>query len=103
TLYTDIDGHFPNHHPDPTEEKNLVDLRKLVLDEGLDFGLAFDGDGDRLGALDGKGRVVWGDQLLSILAAPVLKAEPGATIIADVKASQMLYDRIAELGGKPLM
>jgi phosphomannomutase len=103
TLYTDIDGNFPNHHPDPTEEKNLLDLRKLVLDKGLDFGLAFDGDGDRLGAIDGKGRVVWGDQLLSILAAPVLKAEPGATIIADVKASQMLYDRIAELGGRPLM
>jgi phosphomannomutase len=103
TLFTDIDGHFPNHHPDPTEEKNLADLRKLVADEGLDFGLAFDGDGDRLGAVDGMGRVVWGDQLLSILAVPVLKAEPGATIIADVKASQMLYDRIAELGGKPLM
>jgi phosphomannomutase len=103
TLYTDIDGNFPNHHPDPTEEKNLLDLRKLVLDKGLDFGLAFDGDADRLGAIDGEGRVVWGDQLLSILAAPVLKAEPGAVIIADVKASQMLYDRIAELGGTPLM
>jgi len=103
TLYTDIDGNFPNHHPDPTEEKNLLDLRRLVLDKQLDFGLAFDGDADRLGAIDGEGRVVWGDQLLSILAAPVLKAEPGAVIIADVKASQMLYDRIAELGGKPLM
>ncbi len=103
TLYTEIDGNFPNHHPDPTEEKNLLDLRKLVLENGLDFGLAFDGDADRLGAIDGKGRVVWGDQLLGILAEPVLKAEPGATIIADVKASQMLYDRIAELGGTPLM
>jgi phosphomannomutase len=103
TLYTEIDGRFPNHHPDPTEEKNLLDLRKLVLDKGLDFGLAFDGDADRLGAIDGQGRVVWGDQLLSILAAPVLKAQPGATIIADVKASQALYDRIAELGGTPLM
>jgi len=103
TLYTDIDGNFPNHHPDPTEEKNLLDLRRLVLDKQLDFGLAFDGDADRLGAIDGEGRVVWGDQLLSILAAPVLKAEPGAVIIADVKASQMLYDRIAELGGTPLM
>ncbi len=103
TLYTEIDGNFPNHHPDPTEEKNLLDLRKLVLGKGLDFGLAFDGDADRLGAIDGEGRVVWGDQLLSILAVPVLKAEPGAVIIADVKASQMLYDRIAELGGTPLM
>jgi phosphomannomutase len=103
TLYTEVDGRFPNHHPDPTEEKNLADLKKLVLDKGLDFGLAFDGDGDRIGAVDGKGRVIWGDQLLAILAEPVLRAEPGATIIADVKASQALYDRIAELGGKPLM
>ena len=103
TIFTDIDGTFPNHHPDPTEEKNLVDLKALVAEHGLDFGLAFDGDGDRLGAIDGEGRVVWGDQLLSILAEPVLRAEPGATIIGDVKASQMLYDRIAELGGTPLM
>lgn len=103
TLYTDIDGNFPNHHPDPTEEKNLADLKALVAEENLDFGLAFDGDGDRVGAIDGEGRVVWGDQLLSILAVPVLRKDPGATIIADVKASQMLYDRIAELGGEPLM
>ena len=102
-LYTDVDGRFPNHHPDPTEEKNLADLKALVIEKGLDFGIAFDGDGDRIGAIDGKGRVIWGDQLLAILAEPVLRAEPGATIIADVKASQALYDRIAELGGKPLM
>jgi phosphomannomutase len=102
-LFTDVDGNFPNHHPDPTEEKNLADLKKLVADKKLDFGLAFDGDGDRIGAIDGEGRVIWGDQLLSILAVPVLKELPGATIIADVKASQMLYDRIAELGGTPLM
>jgi len=102
-LYTEIDGSFPNHHPDPTEEKNLVDLKKLVAEKGLDFGIAFDGDADRIGAIDGQGRVVWGDQILSILAEPVLRAEPGSTIIADVKASQALYDRIAELGGKPLM
>ena len=103
TIFTDIDGTFPNHHPDPTEEKNLSDLKKLVADNKLDFGLAFDGDGDRIGAVDGLGRVVWGDQILSILAEPVLKALPGATIIADVKASQALYDRVAELGGEPLM
>lgn len=103
TIFTDVDGRFPNHHPDPTEEKNLVDLKKLVADKGLDFGLAFDGDGDRIGAIDGAGRVVWGDQLLSILAEPVLKELPGATIIADVKASQYLFDRVAELGGKPVM
>jgi phosphomannomutase len=103
TIFTEVDGTFPNHHPDPTEEKNLADLKRLVAEKQLDFGLAFDGDGDRLGAIDGQGRVVWGDQLLSILAEPVLREVPGATIIADVKASQALYDRIAELGGTPLM
>lgn len=102
-LFTDVDGDFPNHHPDPTDEKNLVDLRRVVAEQKLDFGIAFDGDGDRIGAIDGEGRVVWGDQLLAILAEPVLRELPGATIIADVKASQALYDRIAELGGKPLM
>jgi phosphomannomutase len=103
TLFTEVDGHFPNHHPDPTEEKNLADLRALVADKQLDFGLAFDGDGDRIGAIDGEGRVIWGDQLLSILAEPVLAALPGSTIIADVKASQALFDRVTQLGGKPLM
>ena len=102
-LYTDIDGTFPNHHPDPTDEANLTDLKALVAEKGLDFGIAFDGDADRIGAVDGEGRVVWGDQLLSILAEPVLADHPGATIIADVKASQALFDRIAELGGQPLM
>ncbi|MFA5988231.1 MAG: phosphomannomutase/phosphoglucomutase [Sphingomonas sp.] len=102
-LFTQVDGNFPNHHPDPTEEKNLADLKALVADNKLDFGLAFDGDGDRLGAIDAEGRVIWGDQILSILAEPVLAALPGATIIADVKASQALYDRVAELGGVPLM
>ena len=102
-LFTEVDGEFPNHHPDPTEEKNLADLKRLVAEKSLDFGLAFDGDGDRIGAIDGEGRVIWGDQLLSILAEPVLREVPGATIIADVKASQMLYDRVAELGGEPLM
>ncbi|HZG34185.1 MAG TPA: phosphomannomutase/phosphoglucomutase [Sphingopyxis sp.] len=102
-LYTDIDGHFPNHHPDPTEEKNLADLRGLVAERNLDFGVAFDGDGDRIGAIDGEGRVIWGDQLLQIYAAAVLADRPGATVIADVKASQALFDRVAELGGQPLM
>lgn len=102
-LFTDIDGHFPNHHPDPTEEKNLADLKKLVAEKSLDFGVAFDGDGDRIGAIDGEGRVIWGDQLLQIYAAAVLKDLPGATVIADVKASQALFDRVAELGGTPLM
>jgi phosphomannomutase len=103
TLFTDVDGRFPNHHPDPTVEKNLEHLKALVRDKNLDFGIAFDGDGDRIGAVDGQGRVIWGDQLLMILAGPVLQEQPGATIIADVKASQTLFDRIAEMGGKPLM
>ena len=102
-IFSQVDGRFPNHHPDPTVEKNLADLKALVEREGLDFGIAFDGDGDRIGAVDGKGRVIWGDQLMLILAGPVLKEQPGATIIADVKASQVLFDGIADLGGKPLM
>ncbi|MBV8685675.1 MAG: phosphomannomutase/phosphoglucomutase [Alphaproteobacteria bacterium] len=103
TLYTEVDGRFPNHHPDPTVEANLEDLKRLVREKGLDFGVALDGDADRIGAVDGEGRVVWGDQLLAILAEPVLEALPGSTIIADVKASQALFDRVAELGGKPVM
>jgi phosphomannomutase len=102
-LYTEVDGHFPNHHPDPTEEKNLADLKALVAEKKLDFGVAFDGDGDRIGAIDGQGRVIWGDQLLMIFAEDLLARQPGATIIADVKASSALFDRVAELGGKPLM
>jgi len=102
-LFTDVDGHFPNHHPDPTVEANLADLRKLVAERNLDFGVAFDGDGDRIGAIDGEGRVIWGDQLLQIYAAAALRDRPGATIIADVKASQALFDRVADLGGTPLM
>ena len=102
-IYSEVDGRFPNHHPDPTVEANLADLKDLVAREQLDFGIAFDGDGDRIGAVDGEGRVIWGDQLLMILAEPVLKEQPGATIIADVKASQLLFDRVGELGGTPLM
>jgi len=103
TIFTNVDGTFPNLHPDPTVESNLSDLKEIVEREQLDFGIAFDGDGDRIGAVDGKGRVIWGDQLLMILAEPVLRELPGATIIADVKASQSLFDRVAELGGSPLM
>lgn len=102
-LFTEVDGHFPNHHPDPTEEKNLADLRKLVAEKNLDFGVAFDGDGDRIGAIDGEGRVIWGDQLLMIYAEDLLRLVPESTIIADVKASRALFDRVRELGGKPLM
>src|SRR5689334_7850098 len=102
-IFSQVDGTFPNHHPDPTVEKNLADLKELVAREQLDFGIAFDGDGDRIGAVDGKGRVIWGDQLLMILAVPVLQELPGATLIADVKASQSFFDHVAELGGQPLM
>jgi phosphomannomutase len=102
-LFTEVDGNFPNHHPDPTEEKNLQDLRDLVAREQLDFGIAFDGDGDRIGAIDGEGRIIWGDQLLMIYAEDLLREEPGATVIADVKASRALFDRVAALGGKPVM
>ena len=103
TLFTDVDGNFPNHHPDPTEEKNLADLKDLVAREKLDFGVAFDGDGDRIGAIDGQGRVIWGDQLLMIYAEDLLKMEPGATIIADVKASKALFEKVSALGGHPVM
>ena len=102
-LFTEVDGHFPNHHPDPTVEANLADLRALVAEKRLDFGVAFDGDGDRIGAIDGEGRVIWGDQLLMIYAEDLLKERPGATIIADVKASRALFDHVAALGGQPLM
>ena len=102
-LFTEIDGNFPNHHPDPTVEENLEDLRKLVADKSLDFGVAFDGDGDRIGAIDGEGRVIWGDQLLMIYAEDLLARTKGATIIADVKASRALFDHVATHGGNPVM
>jgi len=102
-IFAEVDGNFPNHHPDPTEESNLADLKRLVAEKKLDFGLAFDGDGDRIGAVDGSGRVIWGDQILSILVEPVLREHPGAPIVADVKSSQALFDRITALGGEPVI
>nr|WP_301332608.1 phosphomannomutase/phosphoglucomutase [Parerythrobacter lacustris] len=102
-LFTEVDGNFPNHHPDPTVEANLTDLKALVADKKLDFGVAFDGDGDRIGAIDGEGRVIWGDQLLMIYAEDLLRRMPGATVIADVKASRALFDQVAAQGGKPVM
>jgi phosphomannomutase len=102
-IFAEVDGNFPNHHPDPTEESNLADLKRLVIKNNLDFGLAFDGDGDRIGAVDALGRVIWGDQILSILVEPALREHPGAAIVADVKSSQALFDRITALGGKAVM
>lgn len=98
-----IDGTFPAHHPDPTVEKNLDQLKALVAENNCDIGIGFDGDGDRIGVIDSQGRVLWGDQLLVILAQVVLADEPGATIVADVKASQLFFDEIKRLGGKPLL
>ena len=103
TLFTHVDGSFPHHHPDPTVEGNLADLQALVAARSLDFGVAFDGDGDRIVVVDAKGRVLLGDQLLMILAEDLLLRAPGSPVIADVKASQSLFDRIATLGGQPVM
>jgi len=102
-LYPEVDGTFPNHHPDPTLPETLEGLRAAVAETGADLGVAFDGDADRIGVIDERGRVIWGDQLVAIFAAEILRERPGATIIADVKASQTLFDRIAALGGAPLM
>ncbi len=102
-LFAEVDGRFPNHHPDPTVVENLEALRARVRAEGVEVGIAFDGDGDRIGVVDGKGRVIFGDQILMILARELLRRRPGATIIADVKASQLLFDDIARHGGRPLM
>ncbi|MBI3419660.1 MAG: phosphomannomutase/phosphoglucomutase [Proteobacteria bacterium] len=102
-LFDKIDGTFPNHHPDPSVEENLAQLRAEVIKNKAQLGIAFDGDGDRIGALDEEGRVVAGDQLLAFFAQDLLKKKPGATIIGDVKVSQTVFDAIASAGGKPLM
>jgi phosphomannomutase len=102
-LNGEIDGRFPAHHPDPTVAKNLQQLVASVRAEGADVGIAFDGDADRIGAVDDTGEILFGDQLLVILGRDVLREHPGATIIADVKASQVLFDEIGRAGGSPLM
>jgi phosphomannomutase len=98
-----IDGRFPAHHPDPTEPKNLLQIQNIIEKNKCDLGIAFDGDGDRIGVVDGDGNILWGDQLLVVLAREIVAAKPGAQIIADVKASQVLFDEIARMGGAPLM
>ncbi len=102
-LNSEIDGTFPSHHPDPTEEKNLKQLKKKVAISNADIGIAFDGDGDRIGIIDNKSSFVSGDKLLYIFASEVVKNSPGSTIISDVKASNIIFDEIKKMGGKPLM
>jgi len=102
-LFPEIDGRFPNHHPDPTVPENLKDLQAAVHQHKADLGVAFDGDADRIGAVDGLARILAGDQLVAIYATEVLKEHPKTTIIADVKASQVLFDHVAACGGTPLM
>ena len=98
-----IDGHFPAHHPDPTVPENLVQLQQEVARRGCELGIAFDGDGDRIGVVDATGRILWGDQLMILLARDVLQRHPGAPILADVKASDVLFAEIERAGGKPVM
>lgn len=102
-LFCDMDGTFPNHHPDPTVEKNLEALVARVRETGADVGLAFDGDADRLGAVDAQGNVIWGDKLLVLFARQVLATHPGAAVLGEVKCSQTLYDDIAKHGGRPIV
>jgi len=102
-LYTEMDGHFPNHHPDPTVEKNLADLRQRVKAEKADCGISYDGDADRIGVINDQGGILWGDTLMIVLSRALLKEAPGATIIGEVKCSHLLYDDIAQRGGKPIM
>lgn len=102
-LYFEMDGRFPNHHPDPTVVKNLADLVAGVRDFKADLGIAFDGDADRIGAVDEQGNVVWGDYLLLIYAREILSRKPGATFIGEVKCSQVMYDELEKLGGRPIM
>jgi len=102
-LYCDLDGRFPNHHPDPTVLDNLSDLMQTVKDQKADVGIGYDGDADRIGAVDERGDVLWGDRLLVVYARDILAVRPGGAIISEVKASQSLYDDIAAKGGRPIM
>lgn len=102
-LYTEMDGRFPNHHPDPTLPEALKELKTKVIESGAELGLAYDGDADRLGAVDETGEIIWGDQLMIIFARDLLAKHPGAAIISEVKASSVLYDEIRRLGGKAIM
>ena len=102
-LFFEMDGHFPNHHPDPTVPKNLQHLQDAVRQQKADLGIAFDGDSDRIGAVDENGEVIYGDMLLLIYGREILTRKPGATFIGEVKCSQLLYDELKRLGGNPIM
>jgi phosphomannomutase/phosphoglucomutase len=102
-LYCEPDGKFPNHHPDPTLPEAMEDLVKKVREKGADFGVGYDGDGDRIGVVDDQGKLLWGDQLMIVFARDVLPAHPGAAVISEVKASKLLYEEIKRLGGRPIM
>lgn len=102
-LYCDMDGRFPHHHPDPTLPENLADLCAAVAEHRAEVGIALDGDADRLGAVDGTGRILWGDQLMILLGKAVLAEEPGARFVGEVKCSQAMYDELARAGGQPEM
>jgi phosphomannomutase/phosphoglucomutase len=102
-LFCEMDARFPNHHPDPTVAKNLEDLVRAVKREKLEVGIAYDGDADRIGVVDERGNILWGDQLLVLFARQVLKEAPGATIVGEVKCSSTLYQDIQAKGGRPIM
>jgi phosphomannomutase / phosphoglucomutase len=103
TIFCEPDGRFPNHHPDPTIPENLVHLKRLVDEKDADLGISFDGDADRIGVIDKEGNIIWGDQLMIIFSRAILKNNPGAAIIGEVKCSQVLYDDIKKQGGTPIM
>ncbi len=102
-LFCEVDGNFPNHHPDPSRPENLIDLQKVIGEKSLDIGLAFDGDGDRVGILDNQGNILWADRQMMLYAEDVLKRKPGALIIYDIKSTSNLGEVISKLGGEPLM
>jgi phosphomannomutase/phosphoglucomutase len=102
-LYCEPDGTFPNHHPDPTLPEAMEDLVKKVRETGADFGVGYDGDGDRIGVVDDQGKLLWGDQLMIVFSRDILPANPGAAVISEVKASKLLYEEIKRLGGRPIM
>ena len=102
-LFCDMDGRFPNHHPDPTLPEAMQDLIGKVRETGAEVGIGYDGDADRLGVVDDKGQIIWGDRLMILFARDILPRRPGATVISEVKSSKLLYEEVVRLGGKPIM